>query len=190
MRRAAIQEISLLHALQLIAANDDAVKNHLEQPAMRNCTYKSPKIQNDIIEIIGKDIIQKKIVSEITEARFYSILADEVTSHNKEELSLCIRFLDKADTIREEFLEFVKLPRITGEHIASAVTTNLNTLGLPLENIRGQGYDGAANMASEKVGVQGRIRREAPLAIYVHCSGHALNLVITTRAPCQQFATC
>jgi len=74
----------------------------------------------------------------------------------------------------------VKLPRITGEHIASAVTTNLNTLGLPLENIRGQGYDGAANMASEKVGVmQGRIRREAPLAIYVHCSGHALNLVIT-----------
>jgi len=74
MRRAAIQEISLLHALQLIAANDDAVKNHLEQPAMRNCTYKSPKIQNDIIEIIGKDIIQKKIVSEITEARFYSIL--------------------------------------------------------------------------------------------------------------------
>jgi len=45
MRRAAIQEISLLHALQLIAANDDAVKNHLEQPAMRNCTYKSPKIQ-------------------------------------------------------------------------------------------------------------------------------------------------
>ena len=89
--------------LQLIAAHYDVVKNHFEQPAMKNCNYKFPKIQNDIIEIIGKDIIQKKILSEIKEARFFSILADEVTSHNKEELSLCIRFLDTADTIREEF---------------------------------------------------------------------------------------
>ena len=28
-------------------------------------------------------------MSEIKEARFFAILADEVTSHNKEELSLC-----------------------------------------------------------------------------------------------------
>ena len=33
-------------------------------------------------------------------------------------------------------------------------------------------------MACERVRVQGRIRREAPLATYVHCIGHALNLVI------------
>ena len=44
--------------------------------------------------------------------------------------------------------------------------------------MRGQGYDGASNMASNRVGVQARIRQEAPLAVYVHCNGHCLNLVI------------
>ena len=43
--------------------------------------------------------------------------------------------------------------------------------------MRGQGYNGASNM-SESVGVQVRIKEEAPLATYVHCSGHYLNLVI------------
>jgi len=75
----------------------------LEQPAVRKTKYRSPKIQNDVIEIIGKDMIQKKIVSKIKAAHFYSILTDEVTSHNKEELSLCIRFLHKGYTIQEEF---------------------------------------------------------------------------------------
>ena len=45
--------------------------------------------------------------------------------------------------------------------------------------MRGQGYDGASNMSSDCVGVQARIQQSAPLAAYVHCSGHCLNLVIS-----------
>ena len=41
-----------------------------------------------------------------------------------------------------------------------------------------QGYEGASSISSEKVGVQVHIRREAPLATYVRCNGHCLNLVI------------
>ena len=33
-------------------------------------------------------------------------------------------------------------------------------------------------MSSAHVGVQARIRQVAPLATYVHCNGHCLNLVI------------
>ena len=47
-----------------------------------------------------------------------------------------------------------------------------------MENIRGQGYDGASNMSSSRAGVQGRIKEVAPLGMYVHCCGHCLNLVI------------
>ena len=46
--------------------------------------------------------------------------------------------------------------------------------------MRSQGYDGASNMSSGRVGVQARIREKAPLATYVHCNGHCLNLVIST----------
>ena len=39
-------------------------------------------------EIIGKQIILKDIVDELNAAPFYSILDDEVTSHNVEHLAL------------------------------------------------------------------------------------------------------
>ena len=49
---------------------------------------------------------------------------------------------------------------------------------MDIKSLRGQGYDGAANMAIERVGVQSRIRGHAPLASYTHCAGHCLNLVV------------
>jgi len=50
---------------------------------------------------------------------------------------------------------------------------------IQVSKMRGQGYDDASNMSSETVGVQGRIKKEAPLVTYVHCNGHCLNLVIS-----------
>ena len=50
------------------------------------------------------------MVKEIRAAKFYSIMADEVTSHNKEELALCARFADNSNKVREEFLTFLHLP--------------------------------------------------------------------------------
>lgn len=57
------------------------------------------------------------------------------------------------------------------------IITNLEVT-IEVENIRGQDYDGAANMSSDNVGVQRRIREHSPRAVYVHCSGHCLNLVV------------
>ena len=71
------------------------------------------------------------------------------------------------------------LERITGEAILQAILKFLQDNDIPASNMRGQGYDGASNMSSDAVGVQGRIKREAPLATYVHCNGHCLNLVIS-----------
>ena len=49
---------------------------------------------------------------------------------------------------------------------------------LQLENIRGQGYDGAASMSGQYSGLQSRIAAENEKAIYVHCHAHILNLVL------------
>ena len=57
--------------------------------------------------------------------------------------------------------------------------SHLKNLGLVLDKICGQGYDGASNMSSVNVGVQVIIKKESPLAAYILCSGHCLNLVIT-----------
>ena len=106
-------------------------------------------------------------------------MADEVTSHNVEQLAICARFVDAEKNIHEEFLTFIPLERTTGKYVAEKVIEFLNSVGLPLGNIRGQGFDGASSISSENVGLQARIKEISPLATYSHCSNHQLNLVIS-----------
>ena len=120
-----------------------------------------------------------EIVGEIKAAKFYSVLTDEVTSHNTEHLALCAWFVDSKNLVREEFLSFIQLDRITGKQIAEAIIAFLNETDITIADMRGQGYDGASNMSSSRAGVQARISEVAPKATYVHCSGHCLNLVIS-----------
>ncbi|KAL1269056.1 hypothetical protein QQF64_031345 [Cirrhinus molitorella] len=69
-----------------------------------------------------------------------------------------------------------------GENLAKVATDVLLRLHLPLSGLRGQTYDGAANMSGNKNGAQARIREMQPLALYVHCGAHCANLV--TKAAC------
>ncbi|XP_065650253.1 zinc finger MYM-type protein 1-like [Hydra vulgaris] len=171
---------NFLAALQIIAKHDEILHKHLSHIGIsnRNAKYTSPRFQNEIITIIGYDIICSDLIKEIKAATFYSILADEVASHNREEHAFCMRFVDQNKDIREEFSSFLHVPRIAGEVIASTVIQFLQDVNLDLKNIGGQGYDGVANMSSDNVGVQRKIKNESPKAVYVHCSGHCLNLVI------------
>ena len=59
------------------------LETHLESPRLRNTTYISPQIQNEIIDVISKRTIQKDIIEEIVKAQFFSVTLEEVTSHNK-----------------------------------------------------------------------------------------------------------
>ena len=34
-------------------------------------------------------------------------------------------------------------------------------------------------MSSERIGLQAMIKQHSPLAVYTHCAGHCLNLVIS-----------
>ena len=159
--------------------HDSVLKSHLETPAIRCVTHLSPPTQNELIEVMGKHIILKGILDDLNAATYYCILADEVTSDNEEHLAICAQFVDDKKDVTEELLTFIKLEKITGEKIAENILAFLKENNVPVTNMRGQGYDGASNMSSSTSGVQARINEEAPLATYVHCDGHCLNLVIS-----------
>ena len=146
---------------------------------MWNATYASAQTQNELIEVMGKHVVLQNIVYEVNSSPFYSIVVDEVTSHNAEHLAMCVRFLDSKQDIREEFLGFITLQQITGAAISEAILQFLTENNIPTCNMRGQGYDGTSNMSSNVAGVQARIKELAPLATYIHCNGHCLNLVIS-----------
>ena len=67
---------------------------------------------------------------------------------------------------------------ISGEALASLILDTIRRYGLDADFLRGQGYDGAGNMAGNLRGVKARIQAEFPKAVYVHCASHKRNLVI------------
>ena len=66
----------------------------------------------------------------------------------------------------------------------------MEELGLSLNNLRGQGYDGASTMSGEKSGVQKRIREKQPKASYTHCAGHSFNLAILSSCTLPPIRNC
>ena len=80
--------------------------------------------------------------------------------------------------VKETFLDFVEVERITGRALSDAILHWLDVNGLSVADMRGQCYDGASNMSGSRAGCQALIQKEAPKAVYVHCSSHKLNLAI------------
>ena len=160
-----------------IDAGDKVLKHHFET-SPRNATYRSKTIQNELIDCVATWIHQR-ILHEIKEAHYFSVLADEtIDCSNKEQLTLVLRFVDNNRQIREEFLDYLQTPSTTGEALADLILSQVGIYGLDPNLIRGQGYDGATNMCGLQQGAATRICRLFPLALYVHCSSHVLNLCI------------
>ncbi len=138
------------------------------------------------MNIIGYDMLRAGIVEKVKVAKKISVLADEVSSHNIEHLAIYLRYVDANNDICEDFVTFIKLERVH----AIDITGCLEELGLSLNNLRGQGYDGASTMSGEKSGVQKRIREKQPKAIYTHCAGHFFNLAILSSCTLPPIRNC
>ena len=163
-----------------ISGCDTVLAEHF-QKAKKNATYRSKTIQNKLVEICGKQV-QRKITSKTTNSNcpIYSVLADEAADcGNKEQMPIVLRYVDSNKEINESFIKYVHCKEgMTGLELSANIENTLKELGLSLENCRGQGYDGASAMSSERKGVSGRILQKNSKALYVHCSSHRLNLVV------------
>ena len=82
--------------MKLFAESDTVLRDNLYQPRARNVAYLFPRSQNDIISVIGYDVVRANI-AEIRKARYFSVLADAVSCHNVdnvEHMPLGLRFVD------------------------------------------------------------------------------------------------
>jgi hypothetical protein len=132
--------------------------------------------QNEIINACGL-AITRTIVSEIKSAGFFSVLVDDTTdAHLREQCSISARYF-KDNKIVERFLLFYNVSSdLSAKGIATCIVNNLHEIGLSVDMIRGQGYDGASTMSGKWNGVQAEIKKLSRAAPYVHCNSHVLNL--------------
>jgi hypothetical protein len=95
-------------------------------------------------------------------------------------MSQIVRFVEiQRDSveIKEVFSDFILLDVKIAEIITAEITKELEGDGLNLEDSRGQSYDTQTTMAGVHSDVQKRISDLNPLAVFVPCNNHSVNLV-------------
>ena len=71
-----------------------------------------------------------------------------------------------------------KVTKTDGESLCEVLKEIISKFGLEYANCVGYCFDGAANMSGINKGVATRLQEDCPLALYLHCYGHRLNLAI------------
>ncbi|XP_070412030.1 zinc finger MYM-type protein 1-like [Nothobranchius furzeri] len=175
--------------------NDDGnFKQHLDEKAendpnlaswlQKYHSYTSPACQNELLMLMSNNLI-RQITTEIhglPVLQFSLIMDGTQDISGTEQVSICLRYVDDGLEPKEEFVGLYEASSTTGEHLFKIASDVLLRLDLPFSGLRGQTYDGAANMSGHLSGLQAQIRREQPLATFVHCGPHCVNLV--TQAAC------
>ena len=164
---------NFMQLLKLRSIDDPHIDSFIQQKRDKYC---SPQIQNEILKVMALHIL-RNIAKSIQQAKYFTIMADEVTDcSNKEQVAVCFRMVDENFEPQESFIGLHVVELIQANVLVEVLKDTMVRLNLSLQNCRGQCYDGAANMAGSRNGVATQIASEEPRAIFVHCYGHALNL--------------
>jgi hypothetical protein len=91
---------NFLELLNWLAENFEDVNKVVLKNAPKNCKLTSPQIQKEIISCCAKETT--KLIIEDLGDDYFAILADESSDvYQKEQLALCIRYVDKKGKVVE-----------------------------------------------------------------------------------------
>ncbi|XP_053158078.1 zinc finger MYM-type protein 1-like isoform X1 [Hemicordylus capensis] len=177
---------NFLSIITLLAKYDPVLQQLLNIPE-REVNYLSPNVQNELINILSQSI-KEGIVKDANKAAFFSVIIETTQDARKtDQLSQVVRFVsvetDEKDQpveikIHETFLGFLVVEDQSASGFTQSLLNTMVSNKLDLLKLRGQSYDGAANMSGVYNVVQARIQALQPKATYVHCAAHNLNLVL------------
>lgn len=178
---------NFIMAMKLIAEYDPFLSKHIlnyGNPGKGNTSYMSFFTYEQFIKIMAEKVIST-IVEELKSSTYFSISVDSTPDiSNVDQLSFVIRYVNSIGEPVERFLGFMENIGHKAEPIAEAIFSTFNKHNIDIKFLRGQSYDNAANMSGAYSGVQARIKLVAPLADFVPCSAHSLNLIGLCAASC------
>ncbi|GBM30112.1 Zinc finger MYM-type protein 5 [Araneus ventricosus] len=135
-----------LSTLELISHYNPQLFQHIENIKSKKHvpSYFSPKIQNEVIEILGNKV-RSEILSKVKSAKYFSIIFDctSDTAHI-EQMSQIIRYINNKDgeySVEDSFVDFVISHQKTGRNLLEEIMQKLSSDGLDIQNCCGQGFD-------------------------------------------------
>ncbi|XP_074355637.1 uncharacterized protein LOC141695277 [Apium graveolens] len=166
---------NFLEMLKLLASYNPQVEEIILDKTPKNTKYTSPKIQKELLHVFARKV-QDLICDEINDAKYYLIVDESRDISKREQMTIVVRFVDKSGFVRECFLDLVHVKDTTSLTLNTEIFALLSHHNLNVQNIRGQGYDGASNMRGEWNGLQALFLKDCPYAYYIHCLAHQLQL--------------
>ena len=187
---------NFLGIIELVSRYDPVLQLHVNKvgEAQRQGNrlpvhYLSSDSQNEFIAACAGQV-QAKILYQLKEAKYYSIIVDATPdSAHMEQTTFILRYVSLPQDgtsyeIHETFLKFVDCNKKTGSDIAELILCTLSSHNISIKFCRGQGYDNGANMAGKYKGAQACIQKYNNLAVFSPCACHSLNLCGTHAAEC------
>ncbi|XP_022854090.1 zinc finger MYM-type protein 1-like [Olea europaea var. sylvestris] len=149
--------------------------------APKNVTYTSLDIQKEILSIMANRVKQRTR-NEIGDAKF-SILVDEARyASSQEQMAIILRFVNGNGILIERSFAIKSISDTTSLNLKNQISDVLVRFNIQVQNMRGQGYDGANNMRGTWNGLQALFLRDCPYAYYVYCFAHRLQLTLVSAA--------
>ena len=127
--------------------NDKVVSVVLENTP-QNAKYTSPTIQKEILHILASKV-QNAIREEIGDEKFCILIDEAQDELKREQMAIILGFVDKYGFIKEHFFHVVHVKDTIALTLKREICAVLSCYKLHIENIQGQGYDGASNMHGE-----------------------------------------
>lgn len=169
-----------LGLINLLASVDSAIKNHTETSSVAKWTSKTT--QNELLKCM-LEVCHNKIKEELKETKFVALMADETTDVSEHQQMVLVYRYEINGDIYERFWGFFEPDGQSSVQLSECLLTELNSHFKSTPNkIIAQTFDGAAVMRGITNGVQSKIREHYPLAYYVHCYAHQLNLLMEKAA--------
>ncbi|GKV30692.1 hypothetical protein SLEP1_g39478 [Rubroshorea leprosula] len=172
---------NFLEMINLLTSYNKEVNEVVLENAPQNAKYTSPTIQKEILQVFARKV-QAEICKEIGDAKFCLIVDEARDESKREQMSIVVRFVDKDGFVKERLLDVVHVRETNALTLKQEICFVLSHHNLSIQNVRGQGYDGASNMHGEWNGLQALILQECPYAYYVHCLAHQLQLALIAAA--------
>jgi hypothetical protein len=106
------------------------------------------------------DCVKQTILKIIKDSKYFSLILDCTpdVSH-EEQMTLINHCVNMSSNVNE-------------------LKSALASLGLNIDDVRGQGYDNSSNMKGKHQGVQKRLLEINQRALYMPCACHSLNLAL------------
>ncbi|XP_025693094.1 uncharacterized protein [Arachis hypogaea] len=172
---------NFIELIKLLASCNQNVNNVVLENTPGNAQYISPGVQKDILHNFARKV-PATIREEIGDSKFCIIIDEARDESKREQMSVVLRFIDKHGCVQERFFDLIHVSDTCSLTLKTEISSVLSRHNLDVQNLRGQGYDGASNMRGEWNGLRALFLKDCPFAYYIHCLAHRLQLALVSAA--------